>query len=98
MKSYHEFVFFLRLQYKLTTWVQMVHATALTCFMARTHKCLINDFPNTRVQHFERFVKWHRLNASNLVAEDEDLQRALEKMETSDHKKKQLRTLSHVTN
>ena len=66
----------------------MVHAMALTCFKARTHKCLINDFPHTRVKHFERFVKWHRLNASNLVAKDKDLQRALEKMETSDHKKK----------
>lgn len=48
---------------------------------------MINDFLHTRVNPFERFVKWHRLNASNLVDQDEDLRQALEKMETSDHKK-----------
>lgn len=41
--------------------------------------CLINEFPNTRVGPFERIMRWQRLNAPELVAKDEDLQKAIEK-------------------
>lgn len=54
---------------------------AINHFIAGAHKCLINEFPNTRAGPFERFLRWQRLNASELVARDADLQKTIEKME-----------------
>jgi hypothetical protein len=42
---------------------------------------------HTRAGLFERFLQWQRLNALGLVAQDEDLQRAIEKMENKDLKR-----------
>ena len=65
----------------------MVEAIAITHFITGAHKCLINKFPNTRVGPFERFLRWQRLNAPELVAKDEDLQKAIEKTETREPKR-----------
>ena len=51
-------------------------------FIARAHKCLINEFPHTRVGPFERFLRWHMLNAPEAVAGDKVVQQAIEKIET----------------
>ena len=45
---------------------------------------LINEFPFTRVGPFERFLKWQRRNNPQAVAQDEDLQRALIRLETKE--------------
>jgi len=60
---------------------------AITHFIIGTHKCSINEFPNTRAGPFERFLRWQRLNAPELVAKDEDLQKAIEKVETRELKR-----------
>ena len=80
-KSHHEFLLLLKLQYRPTRWVRIVEAMAITHFIAGAHKCLINEFPNTRAGPLERFLRWQRMNAPELVARDEDLQKAIEKME-----------------
>ena len=74
-ESHHEFLLLLKLQYSRTRWVKIVEAMAITHFIAGVHKCLINEFPNTRAGPLER------LNAPELLARDEDLQKAIEKME-----------------
>ena len=80
-ESHHEFLLLLKLQYRPTRWVRIVEAMAITHFIAGAHKCLINEFPNTRAGPLERFLRWQRVNAPELVARDEDLQKAIEKME-----------------
>ena len=80
-ESHHEFLLLLKLQYRPTRWVRIVEAMAITHFIAGAHKCLINEFPNTRAGPLERFLRWQRMNAPELVARDEDLQKAIEKME-----------------
>ena len=44
-----------RLQYRTTRWVRSVEAIVITQFITGAHKCLINEFPNTRVGPFEGF-------------------------------------------
>ena len=85
-ESHHEFLLLLKLQYRPTRWVRMVEAMAITHFIAGAHRCLINEFPNTRAGPFERFLRWQRLNAPELVAGDDDLRRAIEKMDIRDNK------------
>ena len=85
--SHHEFLLLLKLQYRPTRWVRLVEVMAISHFIAGAHKCLINEFPNTRAGPFERFLRWQRLNAPELVARDEDLQRAIEKVETRELKR-----------
>ena len=60
---------------------------AITRFIAGAHQYLINELPNTRAWPFERFLQWQRLNAPELVAGDDDLRRAIEKMEIYDNKR-----------
>ena len=86
-ESHHEFLLLLKLQYRPTRWVRLVEAMAITHFIAGAHKCLINEFPNTRAGPFERFLRWQRLHAPELVARDEDVQKALEKVETRELKR-----------
>lgn len=59
----------------------------VTHFIVGAHKCLINESPNTLANTFERFLRWQRINAPKLVARDEDLHEAIEKMEMHDIKK-----------
>ena len=56
----------------------------MTNFIARAHKCLIDEFPYTRAGPFERFLKWQRINAPELLAKDEVLQCAIDKMGSQD--------------
>lgn len=86
-ESHHEFLLLLKLQYRPTRWVRLVEVMAITHFIAGAHRCLINEFPNTRAGPFERFLRWQRLNAPELVEGDEDLRRAIEKMEIRDNKR-----------
>jgi hypothetical protein len=86
-ESHYEFLLLLKLQYRPTRWVRMVEAMAITHFIAGVHRCLINEFPHTRAGPFDRFLRWQRLNAPALVAQDEDLQRAMDKLEIRDRKR-----------
>lgn len=86
-ESHHEFLLLLKLQYRPTRWIRLVEAMALTHFIAGAHKCLINEFPYTRAGPFERFLRWQRTHAPELVAQDEDLFKAVEKMETRELKR-----------
>ena len=79
--NHHEFLLLLKLQYRPTRWVRLVEAMAITHFIVGSHKCLINKFPSTRAGPLERFLRWQKTNAPELVARDEDLQKAIEKME-----------------
>lgn len=86
-ESQHEFFLLLKLQYRPTRWVRIVEAMAITHFIAGAHRCLINEFPHTRAGPFERFLKWQRLNAPEFVEKDEDLRKAVAKMEIRDNKR-----------
>ena len=86
-ESQHEFLLLLKLQYRPTRWVRIVEAMAITHFIAGAHRCLINEFPHTRAGPFDRFLKWQRLNAPEFVENDEDLRKAVEKMELRDNKR-----------
>lgn len=86
-ESHHEFLLLLKLQYRPTRWVRLVETMAITHFIAGAHRCLINEFPHTRAGPFERFLRWQRFNAPELVEHDEDLRRAVEKMEIRDNKR-----------
>lgn len=79
-----EFLMLLKLQYWLSRWVRVVEAMAITHFIEGVHVSLTNEFPFTRVGPFERFLKWQRRNNPQAVAEDEDLQRALIKLEANE--------------
>ena len=70
-----------------TRWVRLVETMSITHFITGAHKCLINAFPNTRAGPFERFLRWQRLSAPELVAKDEDLQKAIDKVETWEFKR-----------
>ena len=99
-ESHHEFLLLLKLQYQPTRWVRMVVAMAITHFIEGAHKCLINEFPNTRAWPLERFLRWQRKNAPDLVARDEDLRKAIEKMESRELKRiaaEPAHHLGHVT-
>ena len=64
-----------------------MEAMAITHFIAGAHKCLINEFPHTRAGPFERFLKWQRLHAPEFVEKDDDLRKAVDKMEIRDNKR-----------
>lgn len=64
--------------------MRLVEAMAITHFIVGGHKCLINEFMYTRAGPFERFLRWSRTNVSKLVAGHDDLQKAIEKMETKE--------------
>jgi hypothetical protein len=64
----------------------MVESMATMHFIVGAHRCLVNELPHTKAGSFERFLRWHPLNAPALVADDEDLQRAIDKMESIDIK------------
>ena len=51
----------------------MVEAMAISHFIAGAHKCLIDEFPHTRADPYERILRWQKMNAYELVAKDEDL-------------------------
>lgn len=40
-----------------------------------------DEFPHTWASPFERFMRWQRTHALELVARDEDLQKVIEKTE-----------------
>lgn len=82
LESHHELWLLLKLQVRPTRWVGLIEAMAIGHFIGGAHKCLINEFPHTRVGPFERFFCWHMLNAPKAVAGDKDLQQAIEKIET----------------
>jgi hypothetical protein len=86
-ESHPEFLLLLKLMYRPTRWIRLVEVMAMTHFIAGAHKCLINEFPYTRAGPFERFLRWQRINAPEVVARDEDLQRAIEKMEARELKR-----------
>lgn len=91
-ESHYEFLLLLKLQYRPTRWIRMVEAMAITHFIVGAHKCLINEFDKTRAGPFERFLRWQQLNAPGLVAQDEDLQWAIPKMENKDFKRSATKT------
>jgi hypothetical protein len=53
-ESHNEILLMLKLQYRPTRWVRLVEAMAITHFITGAHKCLINEYSNTRVGPFER--------------------------------------------
>ena len=71
----------LKLQYHPSQWVRLVETMAITNFIEGVHTSLINEFPFTRVGPFERILKWQRKNNPQAMAQDEDLQRAIVKMD-----------------
>ena len=71
----------LKLQYRPSRWIRVVEAMALTHFIEGVHVSLINEFPFTRAGPFERFLKWQRKNNPQAVERDEDLQRAILRLE-----------------
>lgn len=96
-ESHHEFLLLLKLQYRPTRWIRLVEAMAITHFIAGAQKCLINEFPNTRARPFERFLRWQRTNALELVARDKDLLKAIAKMETREFKRTAEKAAHHNT-
>lgn len=87
-KSRQEFLMLLKLQYRPSRWVRLVEAMAMTHFIEGVHPSLINEFPCTRAGPFERFLKWQRQNNPEGVAQDEDLQRALLRLDGKDAKQR----------
>ena len=61
---------------------------AITHFIEGVHTSLINEFPYTRAGLFDRFLRWQRQHNPQGVAQDEDLQRAIIRMEGKDLKKR----------
>lgn len=47
----------------------------------------MNEFPHTQTKPFKRFLHWQWMNAPKLVTRDEDLHKAIEKMETRELKR-----------
>ena len=102
-ESHHKFMLLLKLQYMLTRWMRLVEAMAITHFIACAHKCLIKEFPYTRAWLFERFLRWQRTNAPELVAKEENLQynwtiEQLEKwrLKSSSEQLRKLRITTHL--
>jgi hypothetical protein len=74
----------LKLQFRPARWLRLVEAMAITHFIEGAHPSLINEFPFTRVGPFERFLKWQRANNPHLVAQDDDLQKALLRLQAKE--------------
>lgn len=79
----------LKLQYRPARWLRLVEAMAVTHFIEGVHTNLINEFPFTRAGPFDRFLKWQRRFNPQGVAQDEELQRAIVRMEAKDCKNKE---------
>lgn len=71
----------LKLQYRPARWLRLVEAMAITHFIEGVHTSLINEFPYTRAGPFDSFLRWQRKHNPRGVAQDEDLQRAIIRME-----------------
>lgn len=82
-KIHYEFFLLLKLQYiEPTIWVWMVEAMAITHFIVRlTSVWLMSSLIQ---EPFWKILKWQQLNALELVATNEDLRWAIEKMEVGD--------------
>jgi len=85
-ESRNEFWLLLKLQYRPSRWVRLVEAMAITHFIEGVHTSLINEFPFTRAGPFERFLKWQRKYNPQAVIRDEDLQRAMMRMEMKENR------------
>ena len=83
-ESKQEFLMLLKLQYRPSRWIRVVEAMALTHFIEGVHISLINEFPFTRAGPFERFLKWQKRNNPQAVAQDEDLQRVVLRLEAKE--------------
>jgi len=87
-ESHHEFILLMKLRYRPTRWVRMVEAMVITHFIVGVHRYLINEILHTMAGPFERFLRWQRLNAPDMVESDDDLHRAIiEKLEICDNKR-----------
>ena len=58
----------------------------MTHVIEGVHTSLINEFPFTRAGPFERFLKWQRRNNPQAIAHDEDLQRAMMRLEAKENR------------
>ena len=65
-----------------------MEAMEITHLIEGVHTSLINEFSYTRAGVFERFLRWQRKHNPQGVAQDEDLQRAIIRMECKDIKKR----------
>jgi hypothetical protein len=96
-ESMQDFFILLTLQYRPSRWMRLVEAMAITHFIEGIHPSLINEFPFTRVGPFERFLKWQRANNPHVVAQDEDLQRALLRLQAKKNRQpSQSRSQGHT--
>lgn len=87
-ESRHEFWMLLKLQYRPTHWIRVVEAMAITHFIEGVHTSLINEFPYTRASPFERFYRWQNTHNPEGVARDEDLSRAIARLEAREAKQR----------
>ena len=71
----------LKLQFRPARWLRLLEAMAITHFIEGIHTSFINEFPFTRAGPFERFLKWQRVHNPHVVAQDEDLQMAILRLE-----------------
>ena len=78
----------LKLQYRPSRWIRVVEAMVLTHFIEGVHVSLINEFPFIRAGSFERFLKWQKKNNPQAVERDEDLQRAIMRLEAKESKQR----------
>ena len=85
-ESRHEFWMLLKLQYRPTRWIRVVEAMAITHFIEGVHTSLINEFPYTRAGPFDRFFRWQNTHNPVGVARDEDLSRAIIRLELREAK------------
>ena len=86
-ENHHKFMLLLKLQNWPTRQVRVVEVMAITHFIAKAHKCIIFEFPNTRKRPLEFFLRWQRTNALKLVAGDEGFQKTIENMKTHELKR-----------
>lgn len=76
-----EFWMLLKLQYRPARWIRLVETMAITHFIEGVHPSLINEFPYSRCGPFERFLKWQRKHNPQAMVRDEDLRRAMLRLE-----------------
>ena len=58
----------------------------MTHFIEGVHTSLINEFPFTRAGPFKRFLKRQRRNNPQAIAQDQDLQCAMMRLETKENR------------
>lgn len=64
----------------------MVEPMAISHFIEGVHTTLINESPLTNASPFECFFKWQCKNNPQVVAQDDDLQKAILKLEAKEAK------------